>query len=70
MRINYEQSAALYERVQKRSPNLGDERQIALDVPRTLSEEPFFSNTESDGRQVLTRILNTLSRHSSSAGYI
>lgn len=47
-----------------------DERQISLDIPRTFPEEPFFGSSESNGRQVLKNILNTLSKHSSSAGYL
>lgn len=41
-----------------------------MDIPRTFPEEPFFGNPESEGRQVLTQILNTLSKHSSSTGYL
>ena len=40
-----------------------------MDIPRTYPEEPFFGNPESEGRPVLATILNTLSKHSSSAGY-
>lgn len=68
--VNYAQSVILYERVQRKANNLGDERQISLDIPRTFPEEPFFGNPESEGRQVLTQILNTLSKHSSSTGYL
>lgn len=41
-----------------------------MDIPRTFPDEPFFGSPESDGRQVLQTILNTLSKHSSSAGYL
>ena len=44
LQVNYQQSAALYERVQRRQRNVGDERQISLDIPRTFPEEPFFSS--------------------------
>ena len=50
---------------------MGDERQIALDVPRTFPDEPFFGNPENpEPRLVLTNVLNTLSKHSSSTGYL
>ena len=60
----------LYERVQLKAGKVADERQIALDIPRTYPEEPFFSNEENEGRKTLTLILNTLSKHSSSTGYL
>jgi len=40
--VNYQQSQVVYERVQGKAKKPADERQIALDIPRTYPEEPFF----------------------------
>lgn len=68
--ISYQQSQRLYERVQKKESNQSDELQISRDIPRTFPEEPFFSENANEGRCTLSKILNTLSKHSSSAGYV
>ena len=68
--VNYEQTQIVYDRVQRKQKKPADERQIALDIPRTYPEEPFFSNADSDAKQTLTLILNTLSKHASSTGYL
>ena len=70
MPVNYQQSQAVYERIQRKPKKPADERQIALDIPRTYPEEPFFTSGDSDARQTLTLILNTLSKHASSTGYL
>jgi len=44
-----------------------DEKQIAVDIVRTFPEEPYFCSDE--GKTVMTRLLNSISKHSSSAGY-
>ena len=61
--------------MQSKASNTNDDRQIDLDVPRTFPEEPFFGGgsgdtDSSEGRPVLQTILKTLSKHSSSAGYL
>lgn len=40
---------------------------IRADIIRTFQEEPYFNAEE--GREVLARMLTSLSKHSSSAGY-
>ena len=68
-RVDYKQSQEVYERVQLKSGNPEEELQILRDSHRTYPDEPFFSNKNNEGQQTLVRLLFTLSKHSSSAGY-
>ena len=56
----------MYERVSNKKSG-SDEKQIAVDIKRTFQEEPYFCSEE--GRMAMTRLLNSISKHSSSAGY-
>ena len=71
MEIDYFQSQEVYSKVQNlRSRYTRDRTQIDLDMPRTFPEEPLFKEDKSEGRIVCTRILDTISRSKSSAGYL
>jgi hypothetical protein len=68
MVIDYNRSKDMYQRVQlKKGLAEQEQKLIRADVIRTYPDNPYFKSEE--GRAALNRILTSLSKHSSSAGY-
>jgi len=58
----------MYEKLINKKSCAEELRQIEKDIDRTYADEPYFKSQE--GRSILSRLLITFSKHSSSVGYI